>query len=100
MELLKSPDIWIGDTGATNHTTFSKEGGKNVKESSISTHRITGDVIRPDKEIDIECDHYDQYGNIQQKGLTFSAVSYMKDCNYNLCSLSKNVEKWMENEWR
>ena len=28
MELLKSPDIWIGDTGATNHTTFSKEGKK------------------------------------------------------------------------
>ena len=31
MELLKSSDIWIGDTRATNHTTFSKEGAKNVK---------------------------------------------------------------------
>ena len=31
MELLKSPDIWIGDTGTTNHTTFSKDGANNVK---------------------------------------------------------------------
>ena len=58
MELLKSSDIWIGVTVATNHTISSKEGTKNVKESSITTHEITGDVVRPDKEIDIECDHY------------------------------------------
>ena len=45
MELLKSSDIQIGDTGATNHTTFSKDGAKNVKESSIATHGITGDVV-------------------------------------------------------
>ena len=31
MELLKSADICIGDRRATNHTTFSKEGVKNVK---------------------------------------------------------------------
>ena len=45
MELLKSSDIWIGDMGATNHTTFSKEGAKNVKESTISTHGITGEMV-------------------------------------------------------
>ena len=45
LELLKSADIWIGDTGATNHTTFSKEGAKNVEESSMSTHGITGETI-------------------------------------------------------
>ena len=92
LELLKSADIWIGDTGATNHTTFSKEGSKNVKESSISTHGITGETIKPDNEIDIECVHYDQYGNVSQSGLTFSGVSYMKGCNYNLCSLSKMLQ--------
>ena len=92
MELLKSADIWIGDTGATNHTTFSKEGAKNVKESSISTHGITGEIIKPDKEVDIECDRYDQSDNVSQTGLTFSGVSYMKGCNYNLCSLSKMLQ--------
>ena len=82
IELLKLPDIWIGYMEATNCTTFKKEGGKNVKESFISTHGIMGDVVEPDKEMDIEFDHYDKYdGNIQQKGLTFSAESYMKDCN-------------------
>ena len=93
-ELLKSSGIWPGDTGATNHTTFSKENAKNVKESTISTHGITGEMVRLDKEIDIECDHYDQSGNVKHMGLTFSGVSYMKEYNYNLCSLTA---KWMEN---
>ena len=57
MELFKSPDIWTGDTGATNHTTFSKEGGKNGRESSISTHEITRGVVRLDLELDVECIH-------------------------------------------
>ena len=63
-----------------------------MKESSISTHGITGETIKPDKEVDIECDHYDQYGNVSQTGLTFSGVSYMKGCNYNLCSLFKMLQ--------
>ena len=33
IELLKSPDIWIRDTGAIDHISFSKKGGKNVKKS-------------------------------------------------------------------
>ena len=98
MELLKSPDIWIGDTWATNHTTFSKEGGKNVKESSISTNGIMGDVVWPDKEMDIECDHYNQYGNIWIIDLFCSELH--ERLQLELVQFVKNVEKWMKTDWR
>ena len=92
MELLKSSDIWIGDMGAKHDTIFSKEGEKNERESSISTHGIAGDVVGPDKELDIECIHCNQYINTKQKGLTLAAVSYMKICIHNLCSLTEMLK--------
>ena len=92
IELLKSPDIWIGGMGAANHTTLSKESGENGRESSISTHGVTGDVVRPDKELYIKCIHCDQYGNTRQKCLTLATVSYMKNCKYNLCSSTKMLK--------
>ena len=36
------------------------------------------DVVQPEKELDIECIHCDQYSNTNQKGLTLAVVSYMK----------------------
>ena len=55
----------------------------------MSTHGITRDVVQPDKEFDIECIHCNQYGKSKQKGLALAAVSYMTNCNYNLCSLKE-----------
>ena len=39
---LKSDDIWIGDTGASNHCTFSNIGLHNYRYSKSSTMSATG----------------------------------------------------------
>ena len=37
MELLKDKEIWIADTGASNHSTFNDDGWVNKKPSNISS---------------------------------------------------------------
>jgi len=41
MQALKSVDIWIGDTGASNHCTFSMEGMYNISHKSVATMSAT-----------------------------------------------------------
>ncbi len=34
-DLLKCKDVWIGDTGATQHSTFSASGGRNQRTCNV-----------------------------------------------------------------
>ena len=67
MQLLRSPQVWVGDTGATTHSTFSKEASKNQREPTVTTTGITGGLIRPSIQMDIDCMHCDKHGNKQFK---------------------------------
>jgi len=53
MKILKSPNIWIGDSGASGHCTAHGQGGTNVCEGSTTTTGISGGVIKSLKEMDI-----------------------------------------------
>ncbi len=41
-KLLKCPNIWISNTGATQHSTFSTVGGINKQEFNIKTKGQSG----------------------------------------------------------
>ena len=36
LELLGSKNIWIADTGASNHMTFDKTGASNIRKGDLS----------------------------------------------------------------
>ena len=61
--LLKDPQIWIGDTGASNHSTFCKHGSKNHRESKVATVGITGGDVSSTMMVGIDCVHCDKKGN-------------------------------------
>lgn len=88
MQLLNSPDIWIGDTGASSHTLFSKEGSKNERESQVTTRGVTGGRISPALDMDLDCLYCDKFGN-EMMEMTLESVNYLEGSNYNLCSLSR-----------
>jgi hypothetical protein len=42
MDMLKRSDMWIADSGASNHVKFSDKGCKNKRNATGSTHGIVG----------------------------------------------------------
>jgi hypothetical protein len=58
MDMLKRTDIWIADSGASNHVTFSDKGCRNKRIATGSTHKIVGNSVLPKCELDIPCVHY------------------------------------------
>ena len=63
MDMLKRTAIWIADSGASNHVTFSDKGCRNKRIATRSTHGIVGNSVLPKCELDIPCIHYDKDGN-------------------------------------
>ena len=53
LQALNSPNMWIGDTGATKHSTKYKQGGINSRPSTNRTRGIYGQAIKPSMEVDL-----------------------------------------------
>jgi hypothetical protein len=45
MDMLKRTDIWIADSGTSNHVTFSDKGCRNKRLAPGSTHGIVGNSV-------------------------------------------------------
>ncbi len=62
MDMLKRSDMWIADSGASNHVTFSDKGCRNKRNATGLTHGIVGNSVLPKCELDIPCVHVDKDG--------------------------------------
>jgi hypothetical protein len=65
LQALNSPNMWIGDTGATRHSTKHKQGGINSRPSTSRTRGISGKAIKPSMEVDLPGMYCDKNGNDQ-----------------------------------
>jgi hypothetical protein len=54
LQALSSTNIWIGDTGATKHSTKYKQGGINSRPLTSRTRGIYGQAVKPAMEVDIQ----------------------------------------------
>ena len=89
-DVLKSADIWIADTGASNHTTFCKSGMTNfvaATNANLGTVGITGDIIQNEGLVDIPGIFCDKYGQEVLKA-TLTKVGLNRKLNFNLLSLT------------
>ena len=92
MQLLKSQQVWVRYTGATTHSTFSKEASKNQREPTVTTTGIIGGAIRPSIQMDIDRMHCDKHGN-KQFEMTLTDVCHLQGSNLNLLSLSRMLKQ-------
>ena len=63
LELLKRSDIWIGDTGATMHSSFCGAHGLNKRAITLSTTGVSGGRIKPSLQMDLNCIAVNKDGN-------------------------------------
>ena len=91
INILNSPFIWIGDTGATGHSSFTSQGGTNFCDSKIITHGVVGGDIKPNTAMDLECTYCDEFGN-KLYDMTLTDTSHLPDSNFNLLSLMRMIQ--------
>jgi hypothetical protein len=65
LQALNSPNMWIGDTGMTRHSTKYKQGGIDSRPSMSRTRGISGQAIKPSMEVDLPGMYCDKHGNDQ-----------------------------------
>ena len=86
LECLKHPDLWIGDTGASMHTTKFKAHGFNFR-SGTSSVGATGAAVQAECSMDIRGQFVDREGSL---GLiaTLKDVGFSTRHNFNLLSIT------------
>ena len=94
LEIAKDTEIWICETGASNHLAFAKVGCSVEPPSKAQSQRISGLARKAESEIDIPSIVCDCFGNELTK-VTLKEVSYKGDSNFNFFSVGRClVDGW------
>ncbi len=84
--------MWIADSGASRHVTFSDKGCRNKSNATRLTHGILGDSVLPKCELDIPCVHFDKDGAQVGEVIT-TDVSHLPEGNFILFSVTRLQKK-------
>ena len=89
---LKAKDIWICDSGASNHSTWSNRGARNKRVANSVSIGHTGVAVAATFTIDVPSHFMTQDGKVGLRaGLT--DCSYNPKNNFNLLSLARLIHK-------
>ena len=91
-ELLKQEDIWICDTGASTHSTYNKGGATNERQTGSASLGHAGTAVKAESTIDIPGRFVTRDGSLGIKA-TLQGVSYNREHNFNLLSLTRLLYK-------
>lgn len=93
--LMRDESLFICDTGASSHSTFSLVGATNIRRSGCSSFGQAGSATRAENTVDLAGRFVDCNGEI---GITaiLKDVSYSSRFNFNLLSLTKLLMQ----DWR
>jgi hypothetical protein len=92
MDMLKRSDMWVADSGASNHVTFSDKGCRNKRNATGLTHGIVGNSVLPKCELDIPYVHFDK-DRAQVGEVIITDVSHLPEGNFNLFSVTRLQKK-------
>jgi hypothetical protein len=92
LKALSSPNVWIGDTDATKHSTKHRQGGINAQPLTSRTRRIYGQAVMPNAEVDIPGIYCDKNGD-EQFAVKLQNVNVIPESHYNLISIIRLMEK-------
>jgi hypothetical protein len=92
LQALNSPNMWIGDMGATKHSTKHKQGGINSRLSTNRTKGIYGQAVKPSMEVDLP-EMYCKKSGEDQFAIKLQNVDTIPKSHYNLISITKLMEE-------
>jgi hypothetical protein len=91
VETLVDKGMWITDTGATSHITYSRIGGVNHCNTMVKIRRFARESINPDLETDIlvmyMCD------DSKEVGAELEDVQVNEKFKFNLFSVTRNASE-------
>ena len=90
-DVLSNPNVFIGDTGASNHVTKNERGATNIKEGYGAITGINSSSIQSSMLVNLECVHWDKNGK-EMMPITFTNVNHIAGGNYNLASLPRTMK--------
>jgi len=90
--ILKDPNIWIGDTGATSDSTFNDAGMQSCKETKSSVTMGEGKPIQPKKIGDIAVTIHNKNDN-EMFDAKMTDVAYIPEADFNLFSITRKLRK-------
>lgn len=91
--LLKCPDVWISDTGAMQHSTFSTIGGINKRECNVRKKGQMGTTTNTSIVMDFCVKLCNGRGNCLGKVL-LKDVQVDSKFNYKLFSINQLLKDW------
>jgi hypothetical protein len=83
LQALNSPNMWIGDTGTTKHSTKHKQEGINSRPSTSRTKRIYDQAVKPSMEVDLPGIYCDKSGE-DQFAVKLQNINIILKSHYNL----------------
>jgi hypothetical protein len=92
LQALNTPNMWIGDTGATKHSTKHKQGGINSRPSTSRTKGIYGQAVKSSMEVDLPGMYCDKSGE-DQFAVKLWKADAVPESHYNLISITKLMEE-------
>jgi Arginine methyltransferase-interacting protein, contains RING Zn-finger len=96
-ELLKDPEIWIGDSGASRHSTFSSVAMYECKEAGPDDLITVGNgsSMKPEAVGKLKVTVCDKFG-VKVNTAILQDVIYSKNARFNMFSITK----CMKNGWK
>ena len=88
--ILKDPNIWIGDTGATSDSTFNDARMQSCKERKSSVTMGEGKPIQPKKIGDIVVTIHNKNDN-EMFDAKMTDVAYIPEADFNLFSIRRRL---------
>ncbi len=92
LQALNSPNMWIGGTGATKHSTKHKQRVINSRPSTSKTRGIYGQEVKPSMEVDLPGMYWDK-SRKDQFAVKLRNVEVIPKSHYNLISIMKLMEE-------
>ena len=89
---LKAEDIWICDSGASNHSTWCKKGVRNEQETGSVSIGHTGTAVVVTSTIDVPGQFVAKDGKVGLRAV-LTDCSYNPKNNFNLLSLARLINK-------
>ena len=90
--ILKYPNIWVGESGATSDSTFNDMGMQSCKETKSNVTMGKGKSIQPMKIGDIAVTVHNKNGN-EMFDAKMTDVAHTPEANFNLFSITRRLRQ-------
>ena len=93
--ILRDPNVWIADTGATRDSTFDDSGMKGIEDTKKKITMGKGKPVSSSKMGDLKVKVHNKFGE-ELFNARMQKVAHVPEVNFNLFSLTQRMKQGWE----